>query len=410
MRSNKNLAIVAFGGLALWPALIGCGHSEPESALNSPQATASVVVERLAPTETSETYEAVGTVRPQNSATVSSRTTGVIQQVHVRAGDTVRQGQLLVELDARDLASNLRQAEAARTEVESAIVEASHAITSAEAQRQLADVTYQRYAGLLEKKSVSRQEYDEAQARLNSAKAAAEVAAARKSQAEARREQVDSQIAAARIGLGYAKIAAPFAGIVTERLLDPGSLATPGVPILSLDQGGAYLMEAAVSESRLRSVHTGEKVTVRVDALGESFSGQVNEIVPVLDAASRTFTAKISLPRDPKLRSGLFGRAIFAAGSRQALTVAASAVMVRGQIQSVFVAEDGTARRRLVSLGSLNDGRYEVLSGLQAGEQVITDPSGVQDGQPVDVRETASVQRSTPEESASGPRTAGVTA
>jgi len=329
-------------------------------------------------------------VRSRYSAAVASRIVGSIQQIHAQAGDEVRQGQLLVALDARDLESNLMQAEAAATEVESAILEASHAIASAQAQLQLAEVTQQRYAGLLEKKSVSRQEYDETDAKLRSAKAAAEMAIARKGQAEAKREQVNSQIAAAKVALGYATIHAPFAGIVTERRLDPGSLATPGVPILSLDQAGAYVMEAAVPESRLRSIKTGQKVTVGIDALGESFAGQVSEVIPAMDTASRTFTAKITLPRDRGLRSGLFGRGIFQAGSRQTLTVAADAVVERGQIQSVFVAEDGSARRRLVSLGSLTEGRYEVLAGLSAGELVITKPDAVQDGQLVEVRETVS--------------------
>lgn len=409
MKSNNSLAIITLGALVLWPALMGCGRNEPEPAAKSQQPSARVVVERLALIERPETYEVVGTVRPQYSATVSSRMTGVIQQVHVRAGDAVRQGQLLVELDARDLESNLHQAEAARTEVESAILEASHAIKSAEAQLQLAEVTHQRYAGLLEKKSVSRQEYDEAEARLNSARAATEAAAARKSQAEAKREQAGSQIAAAKIALGYAKVLAPFAGVVTERRLDPGALATPGVPILSLDQAGAYLMEAAVPESRLNSVRTRERVAVRLDALAENFSGQVSEIVPALDASSRTFTVKITLPRDPRLRSGLFGRAVFTSGARQVLTVAAGAVTGRGQIQSVFVAQDGMAHRRLVSLGPLADGRYEVLSGLEAGEQVITEPSAVQDGQPVEIRETLSPPGPAAIPAATGTSPAGVT-
>jgi multidrug efflux pump subunit AcrA (membrane-fusion protein) len=400
--------MITLGVLVMWPVLTGCGGGEPETAAKSQQPAASVVVERLALVETPETYEVVGTIRPQYSALVSSRMTGAIQQVHVRAGDAVRQGQLLVELDARDFESNLRQAEAARAEVEDAILEASHAVTSAQAQLHLAEVTHQRYAGLLEKKSVSRQEYDEAEARLNSARAAAEMAAARKSQAEAKRGQADSQIASARIGLGYAKILAPFAGLVTERMLDPGSLATPGVPILSLDQAGVYVMEAAVPESRLRSVKTGQQVTVRIDALAESFSGQVSEIVPALDASSRTFTAKIALPRNAKLRSGLFGRATFTANARQALTVAADAVMERGQIQSVFVAEDGTAHRRLVSLGSLADGRYEVLAGLESGEEVVTQPSAVQDGQPIEIRETVSPPGSAVDQAAGGTDPAGV--
>jgi multidrug efflux pump subunit AcrA (membrane-fusion protein) len=395
MNNFKNLtsAITAGAGFALGLAafilsLAGCGGSEPEAAPVESLPAATVVVERLALTGWPETYEAVGTVRARYSAEVSSRIASPIQQVHVRAGDQVRAGQLLVELDARDLASNVRQAEAAKVEAENAILEATHAEASAQAQLQLAEVTHKRFADLLEKRSVSPQEYDEAEARLQSAKAAVSMAAARKQQAEAKRSQADSQITAAKIAVGYATIHAPFAGTVTERRLDPGSLASPGMPILTLDQAGAYLLEAAVPESRLAMVRPGQPVTVRIEALAGDYNGQVIEIVPEVDAASRTFTAKITLPNRRELRGGMFGRAIFPGPARQVLTAPANAVTERGQVQSIFVAADGIARRRLVSLGSELRDRYEVLAGLDAGELVVLDPGSLQDGQAIQIRET----------------------
>jgi membrane fusion protein, multidrug efflux system len=394
MNSVRNLSattaglVSALGLVAFTLSLAGCGGSEPEAAPVKSLPAATVVVERLALTEWPETYEAVGTVRARNSADVSSRIPSTIQQVHVRAGDHVRAGQLLVELDARDLVSNVQQAEAAKTEAENAILEATHAEASVQAQLQLAEVTHKRFADLLEKQSVSRQEYDEAEAAMQSAKAALAMAVARKQQAQAKREQSESQITAAKIALGYATIHAPFTGTVTERRLDPGSLASPGMPILTLDQAGAYLLEASVPESRLATVRAGQHVTVRIEVLAEDYDGLVTEIVPEVDAASRTFTAKITLPNRRELHGGMFGRAIFPGPARQVLTVPANAVTQRGQIQSIFVAADGIARRRLVSLGSESADRYEVLAGLDAGELVVLDPGSLQDGQGIQIRET----------------------
>jgi multidrug efflux pump subunit AcrA (membrane-fusion protein) len=398
-------AVCAFGLAAFTFSLAGCGGSEPETAPVESLPAATVVVERLALTEWPETYEAVGTVRARYSAEVSSRIPSLIQQVHVRAGDQVRAGQLLVELDARDLDSNVRQAEAAKVEAENAILEATHAEASAQTQLQLAEVTHKRFAELLEKRSVSPQEYDEAEARLQSAKAAVAMAAARKQQAEAKRSQAESGITAAKVAAGYATIHAPFAGTVTERRLDPGSLASPGMPILMLDQAGAYLLEAAVPESRLAMVRVGQQVTVRIEALAGDYSGQVMEIVPEVDAASRTFTAKITLPNRRELRGGMFGRAIFPGSARQLLTAPANAVTERGQVQSIFVAADGVARRRLVSLGSELQDRYEVLAGLEAGELVVLDPGSLQDGQGIQIRETV-----TPRSDTAGGDTAGAPA
>jgi hypothetical protein len=135
-------------------------------------------------------------------------------------------------------------------------------------------------------------------------------------------------------------------------------------------------------------VRAGQQVTVRIEALAGDYDGEVIEIVPDVDAASRTFTAKITLPIRRELRCGMFGRAFFPGPARQVLAAPANAVTQRGQVQSVFVAAEGIARRRLVSLGSALRDRHEVLAGLDAGELVILDPGPLQDGQAVQIRET----------------------
>jgi RND family efflux transporter MFP subunit len=345
-----------------------------------------VRVERIQASEQASLYEAIGTVQAENSAQISSRIPSYIRQVHVDAGDRVRPGQLLVELDDRDLASHLNQAMAGKTEIEDAIQEAAHALASAQAQAGLADVTHKRFADLLGKKSVSQQEYDEVSARLRAAHAAVEMAQARKRQAEAKRSQVEAQITTAEVSLGYARIEAPFAGVVIERHMDPGTLAAPGMPILVIDQAGRHRLEVSLPETRLRSVRTGEAVAVRIEALADALEGRVSEIVSAVDPGTRTAIVRISLPAAEGLRSGMFGRALLAGGAGEsALTVPQQAVVRRGQLQSVFVVEGDVARRRLVSLGSQSNGRYTVLSGLSGGEQVVLNPGEVQDGVPVRV-------------------------
>jgi RND family efflux transporter MFP subunit len=321
---------------------------------------------------------------------MSSRIPSYIRQVHVDAGDRVRQGQLLVELDDRDLASHLDQAKAAKTEVEDAIQEAGYALGSAQAQLELAQLTHKRFEELLAKKSVSQHEHDEVTARLRSATAGVEMAQARKRQAEAKRTQVEAQIASAQISLGYAQIRAPFAGVVTERRMDPGTLAGPGMPILAIDQTGRFRLDVSLPESRLSSVVVGETVAVRLDAVPEPVQGRIREIVPAVDPGSRTALVRISLPSLNNLRSGMFGRALLSAGgSESAPTVSEQAVVRRGQLESVFVVEGDVARRRLVSLGSPSGGRYTVLSGLSGGEQVVLNPEEVRDGGPVRVSKAA---------------------
>jgi len=185
----------------------------------------------------------------------------------------------------------------------------------------------------------------------------------------------------------YAQLAAPFAGTVTAKSVDPGVLAAPGAPLLTIEREGAYRLEAAVEESKLPLIHTGQPVSVALDGVARPIEGRVSESVPAIDAASRSFTVKIELPATAPLRSGLFGRARFAFGSRTVLAVPAAAVIERGQLASVFVADGGHARSRFVTLGQRAQDAVEVLSGLSPGDQVIFPaPPSLADGAAVEVR------------------------
>jgi RND family efflux transporter MFP subunit len=148
--------------------------------------------------------------------------------------------------------------------------------------------------------------------------------------------------------------------------------------------------ERTSDESRLGLVRVGERVAVEIDGLNRTVSGRVAEVVPTVDAGTRSFTVKIDLPALPGLRSGMFGRAAFAGGARGALLVPQSAVLERGQIRSVYVVQADTARLRFVTLGDERGDQREVLSGLTAGERIIVAPAPLlADGARVAIQEAA---------------------
>jgi hypothetical protein len=157
--------------------------------------------------------------------------------------------------------------------------------------------------------------------------------------------------------------------------------------LLRIERAGAYRLEAAVPESRLGAVEIGREVRLSISALGESgpLKGRVQEIVPTIDPASRTFIAKISLQAHPALRSGLYGTALLEGASRQAITIPAEAVVQRGQLESVFVVEDARARQRMVKLGEQRQGRRIVLAGIHPGDEVVLEPGAMTDGTPLTV-------------------------
>src|SRR5262249_40303021 len=160
-------------------------------------------------------------------------------------------------------------------EAESAIAEAENAITATNANLDLARVTHRRFEDLLAKASVSQQESDESQARLKSAGAALAMATSKRRQADARRSQAEAELAAAPVALSYATLAAPFPGLVTERKADPGSLATPGAPLLIVEREGNLRLETSIDESRLGLVRMGEQVVVEIDGMNRTVSGRV---------------------------------------------------------------------------------------------------------------------------------------
>ena len=158
-------------------------------------------------------------------------------------------------------------------------------------------------------------------------------------------------------------------------------MAAPGMPLLRLEDTGEFRLEVRADESRTRQIRTGDHVPVFLGTATTPTTGTVVEISRAVDADARAFLVKIALPEVQGLRSGEFGRALFAGTSRRALTVPASAIVRHGQLTSVFVVDNGTARLRLVSLSD-----SEVLAGLTESEVVIlSPPADVSDGRRVRV-------------------------
>jgi RND family efflux transporter MFP subunit len=366
--------------------LTACGPQEaPKSEKKAPVTPVTVTTAVIGRTSVSSGYQATGTVRARVSATVSARVMGYAKEVRAQVGDHVSEGQTVVILDSRDQEAAIRQAEAGREEVRSAIPEAESAMAAAKSQLDLAQVTFGRMQDLLNKRSVTQQEFDEAAARLKAAQASLDMARARRTQLDAKFAQTEQGVRTAGIQQTYTTVTAPFSGVILTKSIEPGTLVMPGASLFTMERDGSFRLEANVEESRLASVRVGQVVSVNLD--DRAVQGRVSEIVPAVDAASRTGTVKIDLPAIANLRSGLFGRANFGDGKHDTLTVPKAAVMERGQLQSVFVVENKFARQRLVTLGAGEGNAVAVLSGLNEGDTVISPiPVGLKDGTPVEVR------------------------
>jgi multidrug efflux pump subunit AcrA (membrane-fusion protein) len=365
-----------------------CGK-KPQATAETPAVVTGVQFETVASSSVNDVYEATGTVRAKTSTVLSSKIMGTVMALRVREGDRVNAGQVLIEIDNRDAAAQLQKAQAGLRQAEQAVAEADQAVNAAssakaaaEANQRLANATLARYQTLLEKKSVSPQEFDEIRARAQVADAEVsraekmlEMLAARKKQAQAQTEQAKADIAAAQIFSSYARIASPISGVVVSKQIEVGATATPGAPLLTIETASQYRLEVAVEESQIGKIKLKDPARVRIDAIGgEELAGTVAEILPAADPMSRSYTVKIDVTSPSQLRSGLYGTARFAGGERQALTVPAKAVAQRGQLTGVFVVDEANiARLRLVKTGKSFGDRVEVLSGLNEGERIAVD-------------------------------------
>jgi len=324
--------------------LASCGGEEaPEREKPLPPARVRVQEDALKKRPAAE--EVVGTVRARLRATIEAKLSGRILELPVTAGDRVRKGNLLVRLDAREVQARLEQARA---------------------RLEQAGRDRRRLANLLKRHAVTRSRYDDAEAAYRVARAAVEEA---------------------ETMLDHATVAAPFDGVVSAKLADVGDLAAPGKPLLVVEDPAALQVEAFVSEALIGRLHTGDTLNVTAAGLPASLPATVAEIAPAADPATRTFRVKLDLPRSSRLRIGQFVRVAVPVGEVTAPHVPAAAVVVRGQLEMVFVVEDARAHMRLVKTGKHTGNDLEILSGLEGGERVAVDGAAtLVDGQPVEVR------------------------
>jgi membrane fusion protein (multidrug efflux system) len=329
-----------WSGLALLLLAAGCGkHGGEEVSTEPASPPVAVVTEQVQVQPLWDEEEVVGNVEAAQRSVLSAKVTGVIDAVNVAPGAKVTRGQVLATIDAREIKARLDSALAAQDQ---------------------ARKDFARIEKLLQSGSSTRQEFDAATTRLRTA---------------------DAALVEARTMLQYTGISAPFDGVVTRKLVEVGDLATPGKPLLELENSSLLRFECEIPEALVDKVQMGGELPVMVDAAGVELPGKISEIAPSASAGSRTFLVKLDLPAADKLRAGQFGRVRVPVRERPAVLVAEGAVVRRGQIESVFVVEEGKARLRLVKTGRKMDGKVEVLSGLSGGETVVVrDAHLLQDG------------------------------
>jgi membrane fusion protein (multidrug efflux system) len=326
--------------LALLAACCGCaGEAPPRVAPSLPPTVVRVAKadRSLRPVLT----EVVGTVRAVHDATIAPLVSGTVTEVRVGLGSAVRAGEVLVRLSARDVDARLAQTRAVSA---------------------LATRERERASILKDQGAITVAHYEAALSQFSVAQA----------------QQAEASTVADRTVLR-----APFAGVITSKLVNVGDTALPGRPLLTLESRAALRFEAQVPESASEQLAIGQPLQVRLEGLERPLEGRIAEIQPASDDATRARLVKIELGQTQGLRSGQFGRALLAAGQAVTVTVPAGSVVRHGQLEAVFIVEAGTAHLRLVRCGRELDGSVQIAAGLSGGEQVALG-ADLMDGQRVE--------------------------
>lgn len=381
MKTSPSLTLVAGLTALAWPLAACSGRPASSAAAAATPLTVAVAPVQL--TNVTDTFEAGGVVEARTTAMITSRIVAPVREVRVAPGDRVRAGNVLVVLDGRDLDAHAESARASAAAAGETVVASAADARAADAALVLARASHARVADLYARRSATAQELDEATAALGAAEARAGAAAARVQAATASADGAGAAHEAARTAASFAVITAPFDGVVTEKLVEPGNLATPGAPLVRLEDTRGFRLDVRVDASRAGHVTPGGTVPVTFDAgidgQTTSVTATVTDVSRAVDAGAHTVLVKLALPDSATARSGLFGRATFNGRPRRALTVPAEALVRRGQMTSAFIVDNGVARLRLV-----NAAGTEVLAGLAEGDLVVVNPTAaLSDGRPV---------------------------
>ena len=370
IQPRKRIAVLA--GVVF---LAGCG-SETGNKQAKPEVVQGLHVQKIQMQVLPDELEAPGSVIAADTAQVAARTMGTVLQVAVKEGDSVKRGQLLAQLDERELSARHNAAQAAAQSAEAGVGQAAKAVTAAQAQADVAQKTYDRYVYLKEQRSVSPQEFDEVAAKQQAAQAALEQAKAGQRQAQAGQEQAQFEVHAAESVASYARVVAPFDGRVVRRTVEPGSLVSPGMPLFIVEDSSRYQLEVALPTESLGAVKKGSPARVLLDSLLEKpLAGKVAEIEAGADPSSHTVKARIDLPHETGIQSGVFGRAFLGRGEKKGLVVPKDGLVTRGQLKGIYAVDaNGLVHWRVLTLGKEIGNQVEVLSGLTEGDLVVLNP------------------------------------
>lgn len=347
MKTVKPLLVVSIlTGLCFIVA--GCDDKTATEAAKISYQTWPLSVAQVTTETLPQNYTTTGSVVSDQRIKVASRTTGFIREILVREGELITKGEPLVLLDDAD--------------IEGAIEQAQAAVNRSSATQKDAQTDLDRFEKLFKLGSISGEKLRKTRLQRDVAKDT--------------QEETEAALKTSLAQRQYVRITSPISGVVVVRHRRDGDLASPGVPILTVESNSGFLFETYVSENRLKKIKQHDSVQVNIDALDNPLTGIVARVVPSADPLTRKFLVKVTLPEQAGLLPGMFGRSHFQIGTEPAIVISHDALTQRGGLQGVFVVNNQNhAYFRWLRIGKEIGDRVEILAGLRNGERIVSTPN-----------------------------------
>lgn len=350
---KRNIYLI---GLILVTIISSCS-SKKEEKTNTADSTILVAVASPSSNNSKE-LNFSGQIEASQTVNISTRIMGFITAINVKVGDHVNKGQLLVSISNDDIKAKRAQTDAM--------------ISEAEAAYNNAKKDQDRFNNLYKQQSASAKELDNINLQYNSAKSRLEAA-----------KQMRNEVSAM---MSYAQLTAPFSGIVSQKMMDAGSMASPGMPILTIEQAGVLQVSASVPENNIQQLQLGSNATVQIQSADKTFQSTISQINPSSQFTGGQFIVKIKIPESAQkgLYAGMYANIAIPLKNAIATTTIEDAVLVpltaienKNQLTGLFtVSSNNHAILRWVRLGKTYGDKVEVLSGLEKNENFIISAEG----------------------------------
>lgn len=349
MKNNKYIITAILSATILFAS---CGSDDKKAVVDN--STAIAVQTKIVSEDNSSPFLTVsGKIEAAKSANISTRMMGYVDKIYVGVGDKVTKGQLLMSVNNADVSAQLAQVNAGITEAEAAFTNA--------------EKDFNRFTALFQENSASQKELDDITANYNMSKARLE-------SAKQMKNGVNAQ-------MGYANIRAPFNGVVTNKFINAGDMANPGMSLMEVESPGTYQVLAMVPESEILTVKNDTEVSVQIKALNKSIKGKVTEVSTSSKNTGGQYLVKVILDKtDAQILSGMYATVQFPIARKttsSAVMIPIDALVKKGQLSGIYtVSQSNTALLRWLRLGRTFGDQVEVLSGLSADEQYIVSAEG----------------------------------